>query len=60
MTTNATALVFERATNELLDAVTDMLAASDGQSVPLLEHAVSQIVDLASTFNLIIAAKLAA
>jgi ABC-type uncharacterized transport system ATPase subunit len=54
MTDNATALLFERSTNELLDAITDMLEA-DGKNVPLLEHAINQIVDLASTFNLIIA-----
>jgi hypothetical protein len=58
MTDSATALLFERTTNELLDAVTGMLEA-DGEN-PLLEHAISQIVDLASTFNAIIAADLTA
>jgi hypothetical protein len=53
MTPNATALLFERTTNELLDAVTGMLEA-DGEN-PLLEHAISQIVDLASTFSAILA-----
>ena len=54
MTSNKTALLFERTTNELLDAITGMLEA-DGEN-PLLEHAVSQLVDLAATFNAVIAA----
>ena len=45
------ALSLERAVTSIFDFIADKIQAADSAPVPLLEHAMSQVQELATTLN---------